>query len=161
MLQIDLVKGMMDCLYAECKPCITDCVLAELEKLGQKYRVALKVAKVRLYCSVLSTMVHILISAGQGCSYNLVQAAYPQNFGLMLPSTAKSFSMHIAKSGNRSAQVEILFEGVEEQPKAPVTCRQFAQAPTPQPPFLEVAIAVAYMYSWCPEKFVLDCRTLG
>ena len=45
--QIDLVQGMMDCLYAECKPCITDCVLAELEKLGQKYRVALKVAKVR------------------------------------------------------------------------------------------------------------------
>jgi U3 small nucleolar RNA-associated protein 24 len=37
---------MMDCLYAECKPCITDCVMAELEKLGQKYRVALKVAKV-------------------------------------------------------------------------------------------------------------------
>ena len=36
----------MDCLYAECKPCITDCVMAELEKLGQKYRVALKEAKV-------------------------------------------------------------------------------------------------------------------
>ena len=48
-VQIDLVQGMMDCLYAECKPCITDCVLAELEKLGQKYRVALKVAKVRQY----------------------------------------------------------------------------------------------------------------
>ena len=45
-LQIDLVQGMMDCLYAECTPCLTDCVLAELEKLGQKYRVALKVAKV-------------------------------------------------------------------------------------------------------------------
>lgn len=45
--QIDLVAGMMDCLYAECVPCITDCVVAELEKLGQKYRVALKVAKVR------------------------------------------------------------------------------------------------------------------
>jgi len=43
--KIDLVRGMMDCLYAECKPCITDCVMAELEKLGQKYRVALKVAK--------------------------------------------------------------------------------------------------------------------
>ena len=38
---------MMDCLYAECTPVITDCVMAELEKLGQKYRVALKVAKVR------------------------------------------------------------------------------------------------------------------
>ncbi len=45
--QIDLVAGMMDCLYAQCTPCVTDCVVAELEKLGQKYRVALKVAKVR------------------------------------------------------------------------------------------------------------------
>jgi U3 small nucleolar RNA-associated protein 24 len=43
--KIDLVKGMMDCLYAQCTPCITDCVMAELEKLGQKYRVALKIAK--------------------------------------------------------------------------------------------------------------------
>ena len=41
------MQGMLDCLYAECTPCITDCVLAELEKLGQKYRVALKIAKVR------------------------------------------------------------------------------------------------------------------
>jgi hypothetical protein len=45
-VQIDLVKGMLDCLYAECTPCITDCVMAELEKLGQKYRVALRIAKV-------------------------------------------------------------------------------------------------------------------
>ncbi|CAN8258605.1 unnamed protein product [Cochlearia groenlandica] len=43
--KIDLVKGMMDCLYAKCIPCITDCVMAELEKLGQKYRVALRIAK--------------------------------------------------------------------------------------------------------------------
>lgn len=53
--KIDLVKGMMDCLYAECTPCICDCVMAELEKLGQKYRVALKIAKdprfTRLPCS--------------------------------------------------------------------------------------------------------------
>eukprot|EP00884_Botryococcus_braunii_P005164 jgi/Botrbrau1/14649/Bobra.0108s0010.1 len=53
--KIDLVQGMVDCLYAECTPCITDCVMAELEKLGQKYRVALKVAKdprlERLPCS--------------------------------------------------------------------------------------------------------------
>ncbi|TVU12457.1 hypothetical protein EJB05_46105 [Eragrostis curvula] len=44
-LQLDLEKGMMDCLYAKCTPCITDCVMAELEKLGQKYRVALRIAK--------------------------------------------------------------------------------------------------------------------
>ncbi|KAI8464257.1 MAG: Fcf1-domain-containing protein [Monoraphidium minutum] len=53
--KIDLVRGMMDCLYAEATPCVTDCVLAELEKLGQKYRVALRVAKdprvERLPCS--------------------------------------------------------------------------------------------------------------
>jgi rRNA-processing protein FCF1 len=53
--KIDLVAGMMECLYAQCTPCVTDCVLAELEKLGQKYRVALRVAKdprvERLPCS--------------------------------------------------------------------------------------------------------------
>ena len=53
--KIDLVKGMMDCLYAQCVPHVTDCVMAELEKLGQKYRVALRVAKdprfVRLPCT--------------------------------------------------------------------------------------------------------------
>lgn len=43
--KLDVVEGMMDCLYAKCTPCITDCVMAELEKLGQKYRVALKIAK--------------------------------------------------------------------------------------------------------------------
>ena len=100
--KIDLVRGMMECLYAKCTPCITDCgktepvpqlcqphetmpmmatiaaiadprpsrrapsppslsrvpvptsrlhgscpsaVMAELEKLGAKYRVALKIAK--------------------------------------------------------------------------------------------------------------------
>ena len=36
---------MMDCLLAKCIPCITDCVMAELEKLGGKYRLALRLAK--------------------------------------------------------------------------------------------------------------------
>lgn len=35
----------MDCLYAKATPCVTDCVMAELEKLGPKYRMALKVAR--------------------------------------------------------------------------------------------------------------------
>uniref|UniRef100_A0A8C6EHU9 FCF1 rRNA-processing protein n=1 Tax=Microcebus murinus TaxID=30608 RepID=A0A8C6EHU9_MICMU len=33
---------MMDCLYANCIPCTTDCIMAEIEKLGQKCRVALR-----------------------------------------------------------------------------------------------------------------------
>lgn len=55
---------MMDCLLAKCTlicfirlfhppdlfmaaiPCITDCVMAELEKLGHKYRVALRYVKI-------------------------------------------------------------------------------------------------------------------
>lgn len=45
---------MMDTLYASCTPCITDCVIGELEKLGPKYRIALRVARderwVRLKC---------------------------------------------------------------------------------------------------------------
>ncbi|GFP91463.1 rRNA-processing protein fcf1 homolog [Phtheirospermum japonicum] len=49
--KLDLEKGMMDCLYAKCTPCITDCVMAELEKLGQKYRVALRHHK----CYIVAT----------------------------------------------------------------------------------------------------------
>lgn len=36
---------MMDCLYAKCTPIITSCVMAELEKLGPKYRIALRIAR--------------------------------------------------------------------------------------------------------------------
>lgn len=43
--KLDIIQNMMDCLYAKCIPYITDCVLAELEKLGQKYRVALRIIK--------------------------------------------------------------------------------------------------------------------
>ena len=43
--KLEIFRSMMDCLFAKCTPCITDCVMAELEKLGQKYRVALRLAK--------------------------------------------------------------------------------------------------------------------
>lgn len=53
--RIDMVKVMMDTLYAKAIPCISDCVIAELEKLGQKYRLALRMARdprfERLPCS--------------------------------------------------------------------------------------------------------------
>lgn len=35
----------MDCLLAKCVPCITNCVMGELEKLGGKYKIALRLAK--------------------------------------------------------------------------------------------------------------------
>lgn len=57
--KLDMVQSMMDCLYAKCTyisdmciflinlfflgiPYITDCVMAEIEKLGRRYRVALR-----------------------------------------------------------------------------------------------------------------------
>lgn len=43
--RLELVESMMDCLLAKSIPCITDCVMAELEKLGMKYRLALRIAK--------------------------------------------------------------------------------------------------------------------
>ena len=43
--KLDLVRAMMDCLLAKCIPCITDCVMGELEKLGGKYKIALRLAK--------------------------------------------------------------------------------------------------------------------
>ncbi|GLE08702.1 hypothetical protein PINS_up020065 [Pythium insidiosum] len=36
--KLEVVSAMMDCLLAKATPCITDCVMAELEKLGHKYR---------------------------------------------------------------------------------------------------------------------------
>lgn len=43
--KVDLVKGMMDCLYAKCIPYVTECVQGELERMGERYRLALKVIK--------------------------------------------------------------------------------------------------------------------
>ncbi|KNE55039.1 hypothetical protein AMAG_00977 [Allomyces macrogynus ATCC 38327] len=43
--KLDPLKAMMDCLYAKCIVCIPDCVVAEIEKLGIKYRLALKTAR--------------------------------------------------------------------------------------------------------------------
>lgn len=43
--KMDVMQSMMDCLYAKCTPYVTDCVMGELEKLGSKYRVALRVVK--------------------------------------------------------------------------------------------------------------------
>ncbi|CAL8579751.1 MAG: hypothetical protein L6R36_000308 [Xanthoria steineri] len=53
--KLELLSTMMDCLYAKCIPIITSCVMAELEKLGTKYRIALRIARderwERLQCS--------------------------------------------------------------------------------------------------------------
>ncbi len=53
--KLEVYKSMMDCMLAKCIPCVTDCVMAELEKLGSKYRLALRLAKdprfERLPCS--------------------------------------------------------------------------------------------------------------
>ncbi|ETN38920.1 uncharacterized protein HMPREF1541_06962 [Cyphellophora europaea CBS 101466] len=43
--KLEMLPTMMDCLYAKCIPIITDCVMAELEKLGPKYRIALRIAR--------------------------------------------------------------------------------------------------------------------
>jgi len=39
------ISTYMTRLYAKCIPTFTDCTIAELEKLGDKYRLALRVAK--------------------------------------------------------------------------------------------------------------------
>jgi len=43
--KLDLFKSMMECLLAKCIPIITDCVMGELEKLGQQFKVAMKIAR--------------------------------------------------------------------------------------------------------------------
>ncbi|KAK4889558.1 rRNA-processing protein fcf1 [Elasticomyces elasticus] len=43
--KLPLLPTLMDTLYATCIPTITSCVMAELEKLGPKYRIALQIAR--------------------------------------------------------------------------------------------------------------------
>ncbi|CAG9977207.1 unnamed protein product [Clonostachys byssicola] len=53
--KVDIQDGLMDLLLAKSIPVVTDCTIAELEKLGNKYRLALRLAKderwKRLRCS--------------------------------------------------------------------------------------------------------------
>ena len=42
---MDIFSSMMDAMLAKCIPCVTDCVIAELEKMGHRYRLALKLTK--------------------------------------------------------------------------------------------------------------------
>jgi U3 small nucleolar RNA-associated protein 24 len=43
--KLPLMETAMDCLYASVNIIITSCVMAELEKLGPKYRIALMIAR--------------------------------------------------------------------------------------------------------------------
>uniref|UniRef100_A0AC34QAE5 PIN domain-containing protein n=1 Tax=Panagrolaimus sp. JU765 TaxID=591449 RepID=A0AC34QAE5_9BILA len=43
--KMEIFESFMDCLYAKATPYVTDCVYAELEKFGQRYRLALKILK--------------------------------------------------------------------------------------------------------------------
>lgn len=42
---MDILKNAMDCLLGKIIPIVTDCVIAELEKLGSRFRLALKLTK--------------------------------------------------------------------------------------------------------------------
>ncbi|KAA0188261.1 hypothetical protein HAZT_HAZT010165 [Hyalella azteca] len=43
--KVDLIDGMTDCMYAKCIPYLTECVRGEMERLGERYRLALKILK--------------------------------------------------------------------------------------------------------------------
>ena len=43
--KLDIYKSMLDCLFAKVIPTVCSCVIAELEKLGHKFRLALRMAR--------------------------------------------------------------------------------------------------------------------
>lgn len=43
--KLDVRQALLDCLLAKTTPYVTECIIAELEKLGAKYRVALQIVK--------------------------------------------------------------------------------------------------------------------
>jgi len=43
--KLDIFKNSMDLLLGKVVPYVTDCVVAELEKLGHKYKLAIRLTK--------------------------------------------------------------------------------------------------------------------
>ena len=43
--KLDLLPSLMDVFLAQCVPTVTSCVIAELEKLGPRFRIGLRLAK--------------------------------------------------------------------------------------------------------------------
>eukprot|EP01068_Selenidium_serpulae_P013890 Selendium_serpulae@DN6021_c1_g2_i3.p2 len=43
--KLDPFRAMMDCLLAKSIPCVTDCVVGELEKMGHRFRLALRLVR--------------------------------------------------------------------------------------------------------------------
>ncbi|KAG4301230.1 hypothetical protein PCANB_002395 [Pneumocystis canis] len=107
--KIDIIKGMMDCLYAKCIPYITDCVMAELEKLGNKFRIALRIARdpcfERLPCSHSGTYAD-----------DCILSRITQNKCYIVATNDKNLKVHIRKIpgvpimyvGNHKLKVERL-----------------------------------------------------
>ena len=54
--KLDILKNSMDCLLGKLTPIITECVVAELEKLGSRLRFALKLTKI-----LVSNMLNAII----------------------------------------------------------------------------------------------------
>ena len=52
--KMDITQSLMNCLLAKCVPLVTDCIVGELEKLGRRYILALRMVKTsfeRLTCT--------------------------------------------------------------------------------------------------------------
>lgn len=72
-MKLDLVNAMIDCLYAKAIPYVTDCVIQELERHGQRFGIALRLVKdprvKRLKCD------HDNIGYADDCLCNRAKAA--------------------------------------------------------------------------------------
>lgn len=53
--KLDVQRAMIDCLCAPTVPCMTDCVMGELQKLGPKYKVALRIARDKSFLRMACT----------------------------------------------------------------------------------------------------------
>lgn len=53
--KLDIQRSMLNCLAAPTTVCVTDCVIAELQKLPKKYNVALRMARDRRFKRLVCT----------------------------------------------------------------------------------------------------------
>eukprot|EP00168_Porphyra_purpurea_P010161 TRINITY_DN2500_c0_g1_i1.p4 TRINITY_DN2500_c0_g1~~TRINITY_DN2500_c0_g1_i1.p4 ORF type:complete len:122 (+),score=41.84 TRINITY_DN2500_c0_g1_i1:238-603(+) len=53
--KLDIARGMLDCLAASVTVYVSECVMAELQKLGPKFRIALRLARDKTFVQLPCT----------------------------------------------------------------------------------------------------------
>ncbi|AFP65444.1 pre-rRNA processing protein, FCF1 (nucleomorph) [Chroomonas mesostigmatica CCMP1168] len=101
--KLDIFESFLNCLYAKVIICASNCVLLELEKLGPKFRLALKILRderiIKLSCIHTKRIIYadncILDTINR--NPNFIVATCDKNLGKKIKKTSNSTLISIKK----------------------------------------------------------------